>query len=611
MFDTPVDYETLAQLGSIMGSGGMVVMDEDNCMVDVARYFVEFTHSESCGKCVPCRVGLDKSLEILNRFTQGTATEADLATLDELGRMIRDMSLCGLGQTAPNPVLTTMRHFRQEFEDHIRASRCRAGVCEELALSPCENSCPLHMNIPRYLQLVKEDRLEEAFLSVFVDNPFPASTGRVCQHPCENRCRREGIDEAVNMREVHRFIADAAFESERFDAMADQVASRRLAPTGKRIAVVGAGPAGLTCAFYLSLLGHDCTVYDPNPAPGGMLRYALPEYRLPKAILDKECEIIRRAGVRFVGNTRVGAEIQIAELEEQYDALFVATGTWKESWVNMPGNDLKGVFSSLRFLEAESNDKETALGRNVVVIGGGNSAVDAARTSLRRGARVTIVYRRERKDMPAIPEETAAAEAEGARIVFLAAPQRIRGDKDGRVQAIEVIKTRLGEFDKSGRRRPIPTDETMRIECDTVIFAVGEGVDSEFARAAGVKIRDNGLIEVDRYSMVTNREKVYAGGDIISGATNVSNAMGYGKKAARLMDERLTGNRRFAQVFPEFEYDDRPPAQPSESRRHLITELPADERVTHFKEVAVGLTPVEAMEESCRCLRCDVRNGDH
>ncbi|NWG14113.1 MAG: FAD-dependent oxidoreductase [Acidobacteria bacterium] len=609
MFDTPVDYETLAQLGSIMGSGGMVVMDEDNCMVDVARYFIEFTHSESCGKCVPCRVGLDKSLHILNRVTQGKATEADLATLDELSRMIRDMSLCGLGQTAPNPVLTTMRHFRQEFEDHIRASRCRAGVCEELALSPCENSCPLHMNIPRYLQLLKEDRLEEAFESVFMDNPLPASTGRVCQHPCENRCRRAGIDEAINMRDVHRFIADAVFESDRFEAMADRIASHRLAPTGRKIAIVGAGPAGLTCAFYLSLLGHDCTLYDPNEKPGGMLRYALPEYRLPESTLDKEWEIIRRTGVRFVGNTRVGTDVGLDELENQYDAVFIASGTWRESWVDMAGNDLKGVFSSLRFLESVAKGRETDLGSNVVVIGGGNSAIDAARTARRLGAKVTIVYRRERKDMPAIPEETAAAEAEGARIIFLAAPQRIRGDSSGRVQAIEVIKTRLGEFDKSGRRRPVPTDETMRIECDTVIFAVGESAESEFARSSGIKVKDSGLIEVDRYSMMTSREKIYAGGDIISGPTNVSNAMGYGKKAARLMDEHLTGSRRFAAVFPQFEYDQTPPLHPSESRRHLVTELPEEERVACFKEATIGLTPVEAMEESCRCLRCDVRNG--
>ena len=610
MFDTPVDYETLAQLGSIMGSGGMVVMDEDNCMVDVARYFIEFTHSESCGKCVPCRVGLDKQLQILNRFTRGTATEADMNTMDELGRMIRDMSLCGLGQTAPNPVLTTMRHFRQEFEDHIRARRCRAGVCEELELSPCENSCPLHMNIPRFLQLYKEDRLEEAFESVIMDNPLPASTGRVCQHPCENRCRRAGMDQAINMREVHRFIADSVFQSDGYDAMVERIAARRLSQTGKKIGIVGAGPAGLACAYYLTLLGHECTVYDSNSEPGGMLRYALPEYRLPKSVLDQEIELIRRVGVKFVGNTRVGTDLSLEELDSQYDIVFLAVGTWRESSVRMTGADLAGVMSSLHFLEAVSKGQETPLGRNVVIIGGGNSAIDAARTALRSGAKVTVVYRRERKDMPAIPEETEAAEAEGARIIFLVAPHRIIDNKEGRVQSIEVIKTRLGEFDKSGRRRPIPTEEIMRIDCDTVIFAVGESVDAEFVRASGIKVKDSGVIDADRYTLATSRPKFYAGGDAISGAYNVVNAMGYGKRAARLIDEQLTGARRFTQVFPEFEYDQEPPAQPSESGRHTVTELPAAERVGSFREATIGLTPVEAMEECCRCLRCDVRNGD-
>jgi len=610
MFDTPVDYETLAQLGSIMGSGGMVVMDEDNCMVDVARYFIEFTHSESCGKCVPCRVGLDKALQILNSFTRGTAGEADMATLDELGRMIRDMSLCGLGQTAPNPVLTTMRHFRQEFEDHIRALRCRAGVCEELALSPCENSCPLHMNIPRYLQLYKEDRIEEAFESVIMDNPLPASTGRVCQHPCENRCRRAGMDQSVNMREVHRFIADSIFRSDRFDSVVERIAARRLSPTGRKIAIVGAGPAGLTCSYYLSLLGHECAVFDPNSEPGGMLRYALPEYRLPNSILDKEIELIRRLGVRLVGNTRVGADVSLDELESEHDTVFLSIGTWRESSIRMEGAELGGVMSSLHFLEAVSNAREVPLGRNVVVIGGGNSAIDSARTALRLGSSVTVVYRRERKDMPAIREETEAAEAEGARIVFLAAPRRIIGNKDGRVQAIEVIKTRLGEFDKSGRRRPIPTEEITRLDCDTVICAIGESVDAEFARAAGINVKDSGAIEVDRYTLETNRPKILAGGDAISGASNVVNAMGYGKKAARLIDGHLTGSPRFTQVFPKFEYDQAPPAHPSESRRHTVSELPASERVRSFDEATIGLTPVEAMEECCRCLRCDVRNGE-
>ena len=223
MLDTPVDFESLGKLGSIMGSGGMVVMDDDNCMVDVARYFIEFTRSESCGKCTPCRVGLDKALRTLTRITKGQGREEDLAELDELGRMIRDTSLCGLGQSAPNSVLTALRHFRHEFEDHIRAKRCRAGVCQELAVAPCENSCPMHMNIPRFLQLYKEDRLEDAFESVIFDNPLPASTGRVCQHPCENRCRRQTVDEPINMREVHRVIADTILLSDKFDAMAGMV----------------------------------------------------------------------------------------------------------------------------------------------------------------------------------------------------------------------------------------------------------------------------------------------------------------------------------------------------------------------------------------------------
>ena len=337
MLDTPVDYESLAQLGSIMGSGGMVVMDEDNCMVDVARYFIEFTHSESCGKCVPCRVGLNKALRILNAISKGSGTAEHMNLLDELGRMIRDMSLCGLGQTAPNPVLTTMRHFRHEFEDHIRAKRCRAGVCENLALSPCENSCPLHMNIPRFLELYKEDRLEEAFESVILDNPLPASTGRVCQHPCDDRCRRMNIDESVNIRDVHRFIADSIYASERYPELMERIVAKKLARTGKNVAVVGAGPTGLACAFYLALLGHNVTVYESNPAAGGMLRYALPEYRLPKPSLDKEIELIEKLGVKFIFGTAVGFDVPLNDLDVNYDAVFLAIGTWKEAWVYMPG----------------------------------------------------------------------------------------------------------------------------------------------------------------------------------------------------------------------------------------------------------------------------------
>ena len=608
MFDTPVDYETLAKLGSIMGSGGMVVMDEDNCMVDVARYFIEFTHSESCGKCVPCRVGLDKALRILNEFTRGKGTEEDLNALDELGRMIRDTSLCGLGQTAPNPVLTTMRHFRHEFEDHLRAHRCRAGVCQDLALSPCENSCPLHMNIPRFLELYKEGRLDEAFESVILDNPLPASTGRVCQHPCDNRCRRHTMDEAVNMREVHRLIADSIFLSDRFDEMVERIRARRLPATGKKVAVVGAGPTGLTAAFYLALYGHEATVFEPHSEAGGMLRFALPEYRLPKDVLAKEIELIRRMGVNFEFNKSVGTDIALNDLDAQFDAVFLSIGTWKEAWVYLPGTELKGVMPALLLLEGISKNEPVPLGQRVAIIGGGNAAIDSARTALRKGANVTVIYRRERKDMPAIREEVEAAEAEGAHFAFLAAPHRIVGE-NGSVKGIEVVKTRLGEFDSSGRRRPIPTEEIQSFKCDTVILAVGEAVDRDFCKASGLSITESGTLEYDRYTLETSRDKFYAGGDLISGASNVSNAMGYGKKAARNIDQRLMGETRAQEFLPPFEYDHTPPAQVSESPRHHPHPLPAKERVKDFREAVLALTAEEALEEASRCLRCDIREN--
>jgi NADH-quinone oxidoreductase subunit F len=607
MFDTPVDYESLAQLGSIMGSGGMVIMDEENCMVDVARYFIEFTHSESCGKCIPCRVGLNKSLRILNRLTEGAGTMHHLELLDELSRYIRECSLCGLGQTAPNPVLTTLRHFRNEFEDHIVARRCQAGVCEELALSPCENSCPLHMNIPRFLQLYKEQRLDDAFESVIMDNPLPASTGRVCQHPCDNRCRRQTLDEAVNMREVHRFIADSVFNSDRRDDMFKRILARKLEPTGRKIAIAGAGPAGLTAAFYLALLGHDVTVYDGKAEAGGMLRFALPEYRLPKSALHSEVELIEKLGVKFIFNTRVGFDVSLNDLDDRFDGVIISIGTWKESWVYQPGTELKGVYPALIFLEAVARGEEVPIGRKVAIIGGGNAAIDSARTALRTGAAVTVFYRREVKDMPAIAEETHAARDEGAKFVFLAAPHRVIGDQKGNVKAIEVVKTRLGEYDKSGRRKPVPTDEIQRFDCDSVIFAIGESVDLDFARASGLSLKESGTIEVNRFTLETSRPRFYAGGDVITGASNVSNAMAYGKQAARSLDLQLMETNRWDKIFPVIEYEQTPPDEPSPSRRHTGHVIAPSARSRSNAEVVTGLMEEEALDESCRCLRCDVK----
>ncbi len=343
--------------------------------------------------------------------------------------------------------------------------------------------------------------------------------------------------------------------SDRFEDAVRCVSARKLEPTGRKVAVAGAGPAGLTAAFYLALLGHDVTVFDSLPEAGGMLRFALPEYRLPKPVLRREIELIERLGVKFIFNTRIGFDISLNELDEQFDAVCLAIGTWKESWVYLPGTELKGVLPALTFLESVSKNEPVNLGRKVVVIGGGNAAIDSARTALRLGASVTVVYRRERKDMPAIEEETIAAEEEGAKIVFLSAPHRIIGDAKGNVKALEVVNTRLGEYDRSGRRKPILTDEVQLLDCDSVIVAVGETVDLDFAKASGLQIKDGGTIEVNHFTLETSRPHFFAGGDLVTGASNVSNAMGYGKQAARAIDEQLMDAQRWDLLFRSMQYE--------------------------------------------------------
>jgi NADH-quinone oxidoreductase subunit F len=325
-------------------------------------------------------------------------------------------------------------------------------------------------------------------------------------------------------------------------------------------------------------------------------------------VVRREVELIGRIGVKFQCGVTVGSDIALNDLDNRYNAVFLAIGTWKESWVYLPGTELKGVLPALLFLEAVAKEGPVQLGHKVAVIGGGNAAVDSARTALRMGAEVTVIYRRERKDMPAIREDTDAAQQEGAKFQFLATPHRIVGDEAGNVKAIELVKTKLGEFDSSGRRRPVPTEEIIRIHCDTVILAVGEVVDPDFARASGLRIKEDGTLEVDRYTLETSRAKFYAGGDLISGASNVCNAMGYGKKAARTIDKRLMGSGRWESIGAQFTYSNLAPQQPSESPRHQAGELPSAECAGSFVEATIGLSAEDALDEAGRCLRCDIKD---
>jgi thioredoxin reductase len=339
-----------------------------------------------------------------------------------------------------------------------------------------------------------------------------------------------------------------------------------------------------------------------------MLRFAIPEYRLPKAVLRREIELIERLGVKFVFNTRVGSDLPLKELNDRFDAVFISIGTWQESRPHLPGAELKGVHYALPLLAelAKKKKEGVGLGRKVAIIGGGNAAIDSARSSRRRGADVTIFYRRERKDMPAIAEETKAAQDEGAKFVFLAAPHRIIGDRDGNVRAIEIEKNRLGEYDRSGRRKPVPTGEIQSFDCDTVVLAVGETFDLDFSKASGLELKPEGTIVVDEFTLEASRPGLYAGGDAIAGASNVSSAMGFGKQGARSIDERLMGEGRWNQIFPQFRYEQKAPEELSESHRHEPHSIGAKLRACSDDEVVSGLSPEEALQEVDRCLRRDV-----
>jgi NADH-quinone oxidoreductase subunit F len=606
-FNTPVDYESLTKIGTIMGSGGMVVMDQDNCMVDVARYFIEVTYAESCGKCTPCREGLAQALAILNKITRGEAVMEDLDTLERLAYVIRDASLCGLGQTSSNPVLSTLRYFRDEYEKHIIQKRCKAGVCENLFMALCENSCPLHMNIPGYLQLLKEQRIEEAFELTLRDNPLPGTVGRICYFHCMMRCRRDMLDEPVSQGEIHRYLADTMYKMGKEKEIYQQLIREKLSPTGKNVAIIGAGPAGLTAAYFLVRLGHNVTVYDSHPKAGGILQYGIPAYRLPKDGLNKELELFKKLGVHFMFNTKIGTDITMKALQKANDIVFIAVGAQKDVEMEIPGRTLKGVMQGYEFLEEFALGKKLPIGKRVVVVGAGNVAIDAARSCLRLGADVTVVYRRDRDEMPANEHEIKDAMDENIRFMFMSAPHRIIGDVKGRVTGLEVRKMRFDGLDATGRKRPIETGETAIVECSSIILAIGEKVDFEPGKEIGLEFRKNGAIRAVQPHYQTSVPKVYAGGDAVTGPATVSEAMGIARAAAEAIDFQLMKEHRFHFLFRDFKYKDEVIAEPDVARKIEPKKLAAKERIASFQEVLAGYSGEQALQEAVRCLRCDVK----
>ena len=394
--DVGLDYDSVAKIGAIMGSGGLIVMDEATCMVDIARFFTDFVQNESCGKCVPCRVGTKRMLEILTRITRGDGELADIDTLIELGEIIKETALCGLGQTAPNPVLSTIRYFRNEYEAHIIEKRCPSHACEALVATTCSSACPAHVNVPEYVALIAEGRFAESLEVIRRRNPFPSVCGRACDHPCETFCRRGDVDSPVAIRQLKRFVSD------RVKDVGSPPQWR--GPRHGRVAVVGAGPGGLTAGYFLALMGRDVTVFETEEMAGGVLATRIPDYRLPPESVERDVEYIRRAGVKIVTGRTIQSLQQLRD--EGFEAIFLAVGTHKGVQLKIPGEKLSGVIDAMTFLrDVNVGDLDRMEGR-VAVVGGGNAAIDSARTALRLGAdKVTLLYRRRRQEMPALREE--------------------------------------------------------------------------------------------------------------------------------------------------------------------------------------------------------------
>ena len=631
-FDLPITYESLKAAGSIMGSGGMIVMDDSTCMIDVARYFMAFLKDESCGKCFTCRKGTQRLHELLEDIIQGRGTPEHLNLLEELGETVRDTTMCALGQSAANPVLSTLRYFREEYERHIEDKRCDAFVCKQLTGAPCQAACPVDTEPWRYIALIEKGDYEGAYRVIRSANPFPAVSARVCDRKCESRCSLgAGGGEGVAIRALKRFVTDRVDPS--------VYRPEKAQDKGRKVAVIGAGPAGITAAHQLSLLGYKVTIFEAENIPGGMLTCSLPAYRLPRDIVEKEIETLMNENISIEYGRALGRDMTIQDLmSDGYEAVFLAMGA-HESWrLGLENEEVEGIFPSIEFLK-EFNMRGNELARgHVGIVGGGNSAVDAARVALRQKdvTGVTLFYRRTRDEMPAYEEEIEAALEEGVRIETLISPVKIHvrqeeieaairegveletlvspikiHAREGRLTGIECVRNRLGEVDATGRRTPVPIPGSeFSVDLDTLIVAIGERPSSRALASMGLELDKGGRVKADRKILETSIKGVFAGGDLVTGPNTVIDAVASGKKAALVIDRYLSGRPLVEPAKPKLPEVYIEPAVHEESEetplRAVPASLPPSERVKNFREVESALTEEQARTESRRCLRCDL-----
>jgi NADH-quinone oxidoreductase subunit F len=606
----PIDYDTLQRIGSIMGSGGMVVMDENNCMVEIARFFLSFTQSESCGKCAPCRLGTTQLLEILTRITQGKGRIEDIQTIEELGETIVETSLCGLGQTAPKPALSTLKYFLKEYEEHILEHRCPGATCDSMVISACQHACPAGIDVPNYVAAIATGKYEKAVEIIRERNPFPAVCGRICIHPCELKCRRGELDEPVAIRSLKRFASDwymdhIAKAKEPFPVTRDQKA-----------AVVGAGPAGLTCAYFLAKMGYKVTVFESQSVAGGMLGIAVPEFRLPRNVIEAEVGYIESCGVEIRYDSPIDARHTVNDLlKDGYHAIFIAAGAQASKRIDIPGEKegLRALYYGLQFLTDIRTGKDIRLKGKIVVLGGGNVAIDVARTALRVGARdVQVFYRRTKEEMPAWEKDIDEAIEEGIVINPMWAPKQIM-HQGGKVTGIEFVQS-MTVFDEEGRSSlRLDEEVTQMVEADSIIISIGQAPDISFlSRDSQLERALWGSLVVDENSLATNVPSVFAGGDFTTGPSIVVEAIASGRRAALAIDKYLKGEKGRVEIVDEktamredigLALDKETTEEQPRVEIHL--EKPED-RIKDFREVEKGFARDEAHREAMRCLRCDL-----
>lgn len=616
--DIPVDYEKVKEAGAIMGSGGMIVLDEDTCMVDLARYFMDFIQDESCGQCVPCRIGTKRMLEILERITNGKGQSSDIEKLEKIGPTVKETSLCGLGKSAPNPILSTIKYFRKEYEEHIEKKNCPAVSCKEIISSPCQHVCPIDTEAPAYIAYIAAGKFKEAFDIILKDNPLPSVCARVCNHLCQAKCEAGKWGSPIAIRALKRFAADYALKSGIYPLKKN--ISNSIVRTSKKekIAIVGSGPAGLVAGYRLSNKGYDVTIFESLEVAGGGLAVSIPDYRLPKDILKLDIENIKNSGVKIKTNTKIGKDIKFNDLCKDFKAIFIATGAHKPKKLNIPGENAGGVLNAIEFLKDVILKKKVNIGARVGIIGGSNTAVDAARVSARfEGSReITVIYRRTIDEMTSSKDEIEALLEEGIKIKFLTAPVRILSE-NGRITGVECLKMQLGEADASGRRRPVPVAGSEHvIKLDALLIAIGDEPELDFLKIDdGPEISKQGTIVINPETLETNLKGVFAGGDVVTGPSTVIEAMSAGNLAAEMIDKYINGKplvREYAVTRPSVYVR---PVELSDGETAAIVEsvlpnLPVNKRLNNFKEVALNMTESAAVIEARRCLRCNLETEE-